>query len=107
MKPRTDSNGRPKRFSFDVHSRSVLIGLEYSADGNSVKPNGPSSLKSGYNRAVPNVERLIQEAMARGEFSNLPGEGKPIDLSAYFDTPEELRLAYSVLKSADILPQEV
>ncbi|HSQ40518.1 MAG TPA: hypothetical protein VLM78_10200, partial [Anaerolineales bacterium] len=28
------------------------------------------------------------------------------DLSAYFDTPEEIRLAYSVLKSADILPQE-
>ena len=26
--------------------------------------------------------------------------------SAYFDTPEEIRLAYSVLKSADILPQE-
>jgi hypothetical protein len=55
---------------------------------------------------MPNVERLIQEAMARGEFDNLPGVGKPVDLSAYFDTPEELRLAYSVLKSADILPQE-
>lgn len=44
--------------------------------------------------------------MARGEFDNLAGAGKPIDLSAYFDTPEEIRLAYSVLKSADILPQE-
>ncbi len=55
---------------------------------------------------MPNVEQIIKEAMARGEFDNLPGEGKPIDLSAYFDTPEEIRLAYSVLKSADILPQE-
>ena len=55
---------------------------------------------------MPNVERIIQEAMARGEFDNLSGAGKPVDLSAYFDTPEELRLAYSVLKSADILPQE-
>lgn len=44
--------------------------------------------------------------MERGEFDNLAGAGKPIDLSAYFDTPEEIRLAYSVLKSADILPQE-
>lgn len=44
--------------------------------------------------------------MARGEFDDLPGAGKPIDLSAYFDTPEEVRVAYSVLKSADILPQE-
>lgn len=44
--------------------------------------------------------------MARGEFDNLPGAGKPIDLSAYFNTPEEMRLAYSVLKNAGILPQE-
>ena len=55
---------------------------------------------------MPNVDEIIRNAMARGEFDNLPGAGKPIDLSAYFDTPEELRLAYSVLKSADILPQE-
>ena len=53
------------------------------------------------------IERIIQEAMARGEFDNLPGQGQPIDLSAYFDTPEELRLAYSVLKSSNFLPQEV
>ena len=44
--------------------------------------------------------------MARGEFDNLPGAGKPLDLSAYFDTPEEMRLAYTVLKNAGILPQE-
>jgi len=55
---------------------------------------------------MPNVDEIIRNAMARGEFDNLPGAGKPIDLSAYFDTPEEIRLAYSVLKSADILPQE-
>jgi len=55
---------------------------------------------------MPNVEEIIRNAMERGEFDNLAGAGKPIDLSAYFDTPEEMRLAYSVLKSADILPQE-
>lgn len=44
--------------------------------------------------------------MRRGDFDNLPGAGKPLDLSAYFDTPEEVRLAYSILKNADILPQE-
>lgn len=44
--------------------------------------------------------------MARGEFDNLPGAGKPLDLSAYFDTPEEVRLAYSILKNADVLPRE-
>jgi hypothetical protein len=54
------------------------------------------------------IEQIIREAMARGEFDtqSVPGKGKPIDLTAYFDTPEEIRLAYSVLKSADILPQE-
>jgi len=52
------------------------------------------------------VDAIIQEAIARGEFDNLPGKGKPVDLSDYFNTPEEVRLAYSVLKSADILPEE-
>ena len=27
------------------------------------------------------VEAIIKEAMERGEFENLPGKGKPIDLS--------------------------
>ncbi len=53
------------------------------------------------------VEALIQEAMERGEFENLPGKGKPIDLTAYFDMPEEIRLAHSVLKNAGMTPREV
>lgn len=55
---------------------------------------------------MPNIEQIIQDAISRGEFENLRGAGKPIYLSAYFDTPEEIRVAYSILKSADILPQE-
>ena len=45
--------------------------------------------------------------MERGEFSNLPGRGQPLDLSAYFETPEEVRLAYSVLKNAGLVPEEI
>jgi DnaJ homologue, subfamily C, member 28, conserved domain len=52
------------------------------------------------------IEEKIKEAIEKGEFDNLPGKGKPIDLSAYFSTPEDVRLAYSVLKSAGVLPQE-
>ncbi len=52
------------------------------------------------------VEALLREAIERGEFDNLPGKGKPLDLSAYFDTPEDVRLAYSILKNADVLPEE-
>lgn len=52
------------------------------------------------------AEAIIEEAVRRGEFENLAGAGKPVDLSAYFDTPEEVRLAYSILKNADVLPRE-
>jgi hypothetical protein len=51
-------------------------------------------------------DEIIQEAMQRGEFDNLPGKGKPLNLDDYFDTPEDLRLAYSVLKNANYLPEE-
>jgi hypothetical protein len=54
-----------------------------------------------------NVDEKIKEAIARGEFDNLPGKGKPLDLDAYFATPEHLRIGYSILKSADIIPEEV
>jgi hypothetical protein len=53
------------------------------------------------------IEQRIREAMARGEFDGLAGEGKPLDLTAYFDTPEELRMAYSILKSNEFVPEEV
>lgn len=53
------------------------------------------------------VEAIIKEAMERGEFDHLPGKGRPIDLSAYFDTPEEVRIAYSLLKNAGMTPREV
>lgn len=52
------------------------------------------------------VEQLLREAAARGEFDDLPNKGKPIDLTAYFDTPEHIRVAQSVLKNAGILPRE-
>ena len=53
------------------------------------------------------VEAIIKEAMERGEFDNLPGKGKPIDLTQYFETPEEVRLVNSVLKNAGMTSREV
>jgi DnaJ-like protein len=53
------------------------------------------------------VDEKIEEAIAKGEFDNLPGKGKPLDLDAYFATPDHLRMAYSILKSADIIPEEM
>ena len=53
------------------------------------------------------VESKIQDALERGEFDNLPGKGKPIDLTEYFEIPEEVRLAHSVLKNAGMTSREV
>ncbi|MBT3337869.1 MAG: DUF1992 domain-containing protein [Anaerolineae bacterium] len=53
------------------------------------------------------VESLLQESIARGEFDNLSNKGKPLDLTDYFNTPEEMRLASSVLKNAGVKPPEI
>lgn len=53
------------------------------------------------------VEEKIKEAMEKGEFDNLPGKGKPLDLSEYFKAPPELRAAYNLLKNAGVIPPEI
>ena len=53
------------------------------------------------------AETRIREAIAQGEFDNLPGSGKPLNLEEYFSTPEELRMAFSILKNANCAPAEV
>ena len=53
------------------------------------------------------AEKRITEAIARGELDNLPGEGRPLDLDDDALVPEELRLAYRVLKNAGYVPEEV
>jgi hypothetical protein len=53
------------------------------------------------------AERKIREAQEKGEFDNLPGKGKPLQLEDDSQIPEELRLAYKILKNADCLPPEL
>lgn len=53
------------------------------------------------------VEQRIREAQNKGEFDNLEGSGKPLDLAADQTVAEELRLAYKILKNADCLPAEI
>jgi hypothetical protein len=53
------------------------------------------------------VEVKIKAAMAEGQFDNLPGKGKPLDLKGYIETPEHLRTAYHILKNAGFVPEEV
>jgi hypothetical protein len=53
------------------------------------------------------AERRIEEAVARGEFDALPGAGQPLALDDDPLVPEELRLAYRILKNAGYVPPEV
>jgi hypothetical protein len=53
------------------------------------------------------VEDRIKKAQYKGDFDNLPGAGKPLDLHDDRHIPEDLRLAYKILKNADCLPPEI
>jgi hypothetical protein len=53
------------------------------------------------------AENRIREALEEGRFDDLPGAGRRLDLEEYFSTPEDLRMAYSILKSANCAPPEV
>ena len=48
------------------------------------------------------VEVVIREAIKRGEFDRLPGAGKRIHSKAYFEMPQELGLAGSMLRNAGV-----
>ncbi len=53
------------------------------------------------------VEQRIQAAQRKGEFRDLPGSGEPLDFEGDGHVPEELRMAYKMLKNADCLPPEI
>ncbi len=51
------------------------------------------------------TERRIQEAIARGDFKNLPGAGKPLKIEGLYFLPRKLRAAYVVLKNSGYFNQ--
>lgn len=53
------------------------------------------------------VEERIRKAQERGEFEGLDGTGRPLDLADDSHIPEDLRLAFKVLKNAECLPPEI
>ncbi len=52
------------------------------------------------------AEERIRAAQREGAFDNLPGKGKPLVLEDLSTVPEDLRMAYHLLKSAHVLPPE-
>ena len=59
---------------------------------------------AGFNKIV---EERIRKAQKKGAFENLAGMGKPILLDDDHHIPEDLRLAYKILKNADCVPPEI
>ena len=56
------------------------------------------------NRLESMAEKMLREAIEAGEFDNLPGKGKPIDLSENpFEDPD-LRVVHKLLRNAGFAP---
>jgi hypothetical protein len=53
------------------------------------------------------VEQRIADAAARGEFDGLPGQGAPLELDDDRLVPDDLRVAYRLLRNAGYVPEEV
>lgn len=53
------------------------------------------------------AEENIRQAAERGEFDNLPGAGKPLQLDDDRNVPPELRVGYRILKNSGFLPPEI
>jgi hypothetical protein len=53
------------------------------------------------------AERRILEAIREGAFDDLPGAGQPLKLEDDSHVPEDLRVAYKILKNAGFVPKEV
>jgi len=57
------------------------------------------------NLLVRIAEARIREAIARGDFADLPGRGKPLAVEDLSRVPEDLRAGYIFLKNAGVLPE--
>ena len=53
------------------------------------------------------AERKIAEALSRGEFDDLPGAGRPLELDDDALVPEDMRMAHRILRNAGYAPEEV
>lgn len=53
------------------------------------------------------AEERIRQSIQNGDFENLPGKGKPLELEDLSGVPEDLRMGYKILKNAGMVPEEV
>jgi hypothetical protein len=53
------------------------------------------------------AEEKIQQSLRRGDFDDLPGKGAPLELEDESMIPEDMRMAFKVLKNAGYLPPRI
>ncbi|MEN6441014.1 MAG: DnaJ family domain-containing protein [Syntrophobacter sp.] len=53
------------------------------------------------------ADQKIREAMDHGEFDDLPGKGKPLNLEDDSHIPQDIRMVHKILKNSDCLPPEL
>ncbi|MEW5772776.1 MAG: DnaJ family domain-containing protein [Thermodesulfobacteriota bacterium] len=53
------------------------------------------------------AEQIILDAMQRGEFDNLSGKGRPLPPADDALVPEDLRMAFKILKNSGHLPPDI
>lgn len=53
------------------------------------------------------IEQNIKRAMKQGTFDNLPGQGKPLQLTDLSFVPHEQRAAFLVMQNSGSLPPEM
>ena len=50
------------------------------------------------------IDEQIKDAMRKGHFTDLPGQGKPLKLEDDSHVPSHLRMAHKVLRDNDLAP---
>ena len=56
-------------------------------------------------RRKANIDDALSKALNEGLLDNLPGAGKPLNLSEDSNIPSDQRLAYRILKANDMAPE--
>lgn len=66
--------------------------------------NSPHRKKLNTANLESAIDKQIREAMERGDFDNLKGAGKPLNLARDPNVPEDWELAFNLLKNAGFAP---
>ena len=88
-----------------------LVFFSRSEERQIFRSEAPEKAKEKHGAMLLGFEKIVEErirnAQKMGEFDDLPGSGKPLVFEQDNLVPEELRLAYKILKNAGFLPLEI